>query len=202
MFGYGHNLARHAPRLLYKAAKTAYGFRYAKKGAKNVLKSLRAPGRKRVATSKGRLLTKIGVPKSKKFPKRFADTDFINEDLGAGGELTKAQVTCRVGRKLSRSKYANKLVKANKEFQIYSTRAINPFMNVTIAPINKLNTEVGGGAYWLHNHLNANSNMVTPCHIWDITAMVNANANVTYSNPFVGFETRFDSNVSATNVFF
>lgn len=155
--------------------------------------------------SKTTLQRKLGSWKATSKPHTTArrtlrDTDTFNEDLGAGGELTKMHVSTRVKGSGSPKKKLAHLVKDNSETQIFRFGAMNPFMNVTQSNINSP-LYSSPGAYSLALCALTNSNLVCPVHLYDITSLNNiVNNQVQNYNP--AFQLGFDSNVGTARVNF
>lgn len=131
-------------------------------------------------------LRKKYVPKKGK----LVDTDRIQQDIGAGGELTKEHVTIGRRKKLHLKGVARKMIIGAENTQILRFGGLQPFMNVTYAPANAKKTEVGGGAYWLQNFFNGVSGLYQPCHVYDITSLANV-INGTYSAASPGWVMKF-----------
>lgn len=162
----------------------------ATKGSSSVPSTIQAPSRR--FGWKARRVTWSGGLAGGRLPKRrvLLDTDRINEDLGSGGELTKMHVT--IGRKqlVKIGGKAGKLLKGSEQSVRYRHQGIASFMNVTVPPLNQKKTEVGGGAYWLHNFFNGTNQWTAPVHIYDITSVVNTIAG-TITPGIPGYELSF-----------
>lgn len=67
--------------------------------------------------------------------------------------------------------YLNKIVNANIQKQIWRWSGINEYANTTVAPLNAITSEVGGGAYWLHNKIDSIGNRFVPTHFFNLTSV-------------------------------
>lgn len=156
------------------------------------------PKTKAARKSKSRLGQKLLA-----FPKgynKLRDTDRIQQDLGAGGELTKEHVTLGRPQKLRLKGKARKLIKGSEQTQILRHAALSQFMNTTQAPVNQMKLEVGAGACWLHNWYDGSGFWYAPCHIYDITSINNVittGGAATYTAATPAWRLRFNQAVAS-----
>lgn len=88
----------------------------------------------------------------------------------------------------SKRNFISKVVRANLQKNIWRFSGINVFENSSVPPLNQINAEVGGGAYWLHHQNGAGAigtqTLYLPLHLFDITCTPNiVNGSIKDPNP-------------------
>lgn len=114
----------------------------------------------------------------------------LSTDMGSGAEYTKMRMKYGKGRG---NPSVRKLVRTTTNRTSYRFQAINPYYNISVAPINGLTsvTAVGGGAYYLWNN-NATDTLIQTCPLilFDITSQINSNNGIT-QYPNVAYQLNF-----------
>lgn len=104
--------------------------------------------------------------------KIYKTSDKVQEDTGSGGDVTRSSVKFALTSRKSKRYNVSKLVRSSEQKIVNVFRGLSPFLNTTNGPLNGISTEVGAGAYWLHNYT-SNASTTLPVHIYDITSTNN-----------------------------
>lgn len=127
-------------------------------------------------------------------------SDKIQEDMGSGGDVTRSSVKFALSRRKSKAQKINKIVRSSEQKITNVFRGISPFLNTTNGPLNAQTSEVGGGAYWLHNYT-SNAVTVMPLHLYDLTSTNNViGGSVAVYNPAFGLNSS-NNNYNFYNLF-
>ena len=137
---------------------------------------------------------------SRRGGKRARSAGAPRTDTGTGAQLFAKKNSVLFKSRLSGTKRLLKEVRANENFSKQRITAIAPYRNKSARPLNSLGTglvyEIGGGANWLYNALNAGTNTQTsPVYLIDLTSSLNLQNGNQTTYPVVS-RLRFNTDVT------
>ena len=115
---------------------------------------------------------------SRRGGKRARSAGAPRTDTGTGAQLFAKKNSVLFKSRLSGTKRLLREVRANENFSKQRITAIAPYRNKSARPLNSLGSalvyEIGGGANWLYNTVNATTNIETaPVYLMDLTSSLN-----------------------------
>jgi len=125
-----------------------------------------------------KIFKKMMKKRRMKKQRRARSSGAPKKDIGIGAQLFEKKQSTLFKSRLSQTGRLLKEVKANEKTFSQEIRAIQPYRNQTVRPLNYLGTigspELGGGAHWLYNCFMPEVNRTyVPCYTVDLTSCQN-----------------------------